>query len=98
MPPRLLSVTYPSPQQAADKLVPIGWCAACVGQAKQAEANGEPANVIHAGVVMVAQPQQVQVPGIGVQTVIVPLATCWEHCGSAKMSGLVQGVNGSLPA
>jgi hypothetical protein len=96
MPP-LLTVTYLNPQQAADKLAPIGWCAQCVGLAKQAEANGGRPVTIHAGISMVATPQQVQVPGLGAQTIIVPMATCWEHCGPAKVSGLVQGVNGSLP-
>jgi hypothetical protein len=96
MPP-LLTVHYPNPQQAADRLAPLGWCGQCIGLAKQAEANGEPAPVIHAGVVMVATPQQVPVPGLGNQLAVVPMATCWEHCGSAKASALMQAAAGMVP-
>ena len=64
---KLLTVTYPNPQAAADRLVPLGWCSQCVAEAKMAELAGAEPVPVRAAVTAIPSMQQVPVPGQGVR-------------------------------
>lgn len=87
---QLVGVQYQNPQAAADKMVPIGWCNQCIGEAKLAENGGKPMTErIHAGVTLVPMLQQVQVPGMGTVPSVLALPVCWKHLTANPASGLL---------
>jgi hypothetical protein len=95
-PPALLKAAFPDPQKAADRLVPLGWCNQCVGEAKQAEASGAPqAPQISAAVTLILSVQQVPLPQ-GMSMAVVPLPACWRHIVLSRSSGLLAAA-GAVP-
>lgn len=78
-----------SPQRAANKLAPLGWCNTCIGEAKQALADAEPTiPPVQAAICTVPVPSVVEIPGAGRQTVVATVGICWAHCGAKKASAL----------
>jgi hypothetical protein len=90
-------VSYPGQQDRADELVPIGWCNACVAEAAAALAAGHATPEIHAGVTLVPVAQQVNIPGIGPQWVVIAAPACTaRHVTASRQSPLLPG-SGALP-
>lgn len=85
-------------QNLADNGIPLGFCNVCVGEARLAEAEGQPEQKeVHAAVTMILSMQQVPVPGVGTQVVVVPMPACWDHINVNRVSGLIQGAVGVAP-
>ena len=86
-------------QREADERLPIGWCNACVANAKNAQDQGLPADAIHAGVTTIAQIQKLKLPDQPMPvTVVIPLPSCLYHIGIDKSgSRRIQVADGPLP-
>lgn len=85
-------------QSLADKHAPLGFCNQCVGEARLAEAEGQPEQKeVHAAVTMILNMQQVPIPGVGTQVVVVPLPACWAHINVSRTTGLIQAPAGMTP-
>jgi hypothetical protein len=94
----LIKGTDPGPeiQAKANMDAPLGWCNSCVGNAKQAVADGETVPDVNAAVTLVPKMQMMEVPGTGGQTVpaVATIPSCWECITVTRQTGLLPGTAG----
>ena len=88
-------------QARANAEAPLGWCNSCVGNAKQAVADGAPVPAINAAVTLVPKMQMMQMPTGQTVPAVTTIPSCYECIVVQRSSGLLPGSagfpNGAAP-